>query len=117
MLIDSGRPAAAGVKHKWAPMRSGTASTFQDLIFLVKGPKQAVWGATKTQDQELRMSSLSAPVWVALNASPSPISVFISDMRGRDTATPRPSSSVIPQCQAQKPSTDRHVSGTVLVFG
>lgn len=33
------------------------------------------------------MSSLSALVWVALNASPSPISVFISDMRGRDTAT------------------------------
>ena len=96
MLTDAGCPAAAGVKHKWAPMRSGTASTFQDLIFLVKGPKQTVWGATKNQDQELRMSSLSAPVWVALNASPSPISVFISDMRGRDTATPRPSSSVIP---------------------
>lgn len=48
MLTDSGRPAAAGVKHKWAPMYSGTASTSQDLIFLVKGPKQAVWGATKS---------------------------------------------------------------------
>ena len=40
MLTDSGRLAAACVKYKWAPMRSGTASTFQDLIFLVKGPKK-----------------------------------------------------------------------------
>ena len=40
VLTDSGRLAAAGVKYKWAPMRSGTASTFQDLIFLVKGPKK-----------------------------------------------------------------------------
>lgn len=47
MLTDSGRPAAAGVKHKWAPMHSGTASTSQDLIFLVKGSKASCVGCYK----------------------------------------------------------------------
>lgn len=39
---------------KWDPALSGTASTFQDLTFLVKGQKQAAWGATMSWKQGLQ---------------------------------------------------------------
>lgn len=39
----------------------GTASTFQDLIFLVKGQKQTARGATKNGKQGLWTMCLSTP--------------------------------------------------------
>lgn len=67
---DLGHWATAGIQWKWAPDLPGTASTFQDLIFLVKG-KSNLHGVLQWSKRETVNQFLSLPFsdWVALNAS------------------------------------------------